>query len=118
MLLPPLATPASWNALASSGLAHAKPNSAAVGVCRRLAVDRRGDAEHPSLRAIKDAALRIRLARRQPDGAQYRVVELLGGGKIIGADHYVCEHALLSVCQSPIRTSPGPRLPLRSVSSN
>jgi hypothetical protein len=25
MLLPPLATPASWKAFASSGLAHAKP---------------------------------------------------------------------------------------------
>src|SRR5580704_16665969 len=41
----------------------------AIGVRRRLAVDRLGDAEHAGLRAIKDAALRIRLARRQPDGA-------------------------------------------------
>jgi len=40
----------------------------AIGVGRRLAIDRLGDPEHASLRAIKDAALRIRLARREPDG--------------------------------------------------
>src|ERR1017187_8183927 len=54
----------------------------AIGVRRRLAVDRLGDAEHASLRAIKDAALRIGLAHREPDGAKHGVVELLGGGEI------------------------------------
>jgi hypothetical protein len=49
----------------------------AIGVRRRLAVDRLGDAEHAGLRAIKDAALRIRLARRQPDGAKSYCVRIL-----------------------------------------
>src|SRR5579872_1946542 len=43
-------------------------NGTAIGVRRRLAVDRLGDAQHAGLGAIKDAALRIGLARRDPDG--------------------------------------------------
>src|SRR5215831_6935160 len=71
---------------------------AAISVRRRLAIDRLGDAEHAGLRAIKDATLRISLPHRDADGAKHSVVELLGRGEIIGAEHYVCEHALLSFC--------------------
>src|SRR5437763_6845128 len=77
-------------------------DGAAVGVRRHIAVDRRGDAEHASLRAVEDAALWIGLPLRVADGAQYGVVELLRRGDIVGADHYVCKHALLSFCQVPI----------------
>src|ERR1051325_4162429 len=97
MLLPPLATPASWNALTCSGLeqGEGEPVGAAVGVRRRLAVDRLGDAERAGLRAIPNAALRIGLARRMTDRAQHGVVEFLGRFDIVAADHYVREHGLL-----------------------
>src|SRR5579862_4622429 len=64
-------------------------DGAAIGVRRRLAVDRVGDAEHSGLGAIKDAAPRIGLARREPEGIQHGVVEFLRGGEIVGADHDV-----------------------------
>src|SRR5579871_1474730 len=40
---------------------------AAISVRRRVAVDRLGDAEHAGLGAIKEATLRIGLARRDAD---------------------------------------------------
>jgi hypothetical protein len=50
---------------------------------------------------IKDATLEICSARWEADGTQHRIVELLGCGEIVGVDHYVCDHALLSFCESP-----------------
>src|SRR5215467_481971 len=80
------------------GTGAREADGAAISVRRRLAIDRLGDAEHAGLRAIKDATLRIRLPHREADGAKHSVVELLRRGHIIGAEHYVCEHRLLSFC--------------------
>src|SRR5262249_39896823 len=85
------------------GTGAGKADGAAVGVRRRPAVDWLGDAERTGLRAIPNAALRIGLARRVAKGAHHGVVELLGRVDIVGADHDVREHALLSFCQTPIR---------------
>src|ERR1043166_1319428 len=84
------------------GAGAGEADGAAVGVRCRLAVDRLGDAERAGLRAIPNAALGIGLARRVADGAQHGVIELLGRVDVVGADHYVREHALLSF-QRPIR---------------
>jgi hypothetical protein len=43
------------------------------------------------------------LARWEADSAQHGVVELLGGGEIVGTDHDVAEHWLLSFPYNPIR---------------
>ena len=77
MLLPPLATPASAEGLHLLGAVTGEADGATVGVCRDLAVNRFGDAEHASLGPIEDAALRIGLALRHADCAERGVVELL-----------------------------------------
>src|SRR5262249_9587286 len=82
------------------GAGAGEADGAPIGVRRRLAIDRIGDAGRAGLRSIKDAALRIGLARWEANGAQHGVVELPGRGEIVGADHYVCEHALLSFCRT------------------
>jgi len=84
------------------GTGAGEADGAAIGMRRRLAVDRLGDAERTGLRAIPNAALGIGLARRMTDRAQHGVVELLGRFDIVGADHYVREHGLLSSCQNPM----------------
>ena len=43
------------------GAGAREADGAAISVCRRLAIDRLGDAEHAGFGAIKDAALRIGL---------------------------------------------------------
>src|SRR5262245_53804113 len=80
------------------GAGAGEADGAAISVGRRLAIDRLGDAEHAGLRAIKDATLWVGLPRREADGAKHSVVECLRRGEIIGAEHYVCEHTLLSFC--------------------
>src|SRR5262249_39704318 len=81
------------------GAGAGEADGAAIGMRRRLAVDRPGDAERTGLRAIPNAALGIGLARRMTDRAQHGVVELLGRFDIVGADHYVREHG----CCPPAR---------------
>src|SRR5271169_965537 len=71
------------------GAVAREANSAAVGVRRRGLIDWLGDAEHASFRAIEDPALRIGMALGDADGAQHGVVEFLGRGDIVGADHHV-----------------------------
>src|SRR5262249_52013918 len=71
------------------------------------------DREHASLGAIEDATLGIGVARGNADGAEHGIVELHGGGDIIGTDHDVREHCLLSYL---VRRKPSPetRLAARS----
>src|SRR5262249_46083976 len=89
------------------GTGAGEADGAAVGVRRRLAVDRLGDAERAGLRAVPNAALRIGFARRVAEGAHHGVVELPGRVDIVGADHDVREHALLCLFQTSM---PGLRL--------
>ena len=65
------------------GAVTGEADGAAVGVCRDLAVNRFGDAEHASLGPIEDATLRIGLALRHANCAERGVVELLGCGDIL-----------------------------------
>src|SRR5262252_3470653 len=59
------------------GAGAGEADGAAIGMARRLAVDRLGDAERTGLRAIPNAAFRIGRARRMTEGAQHGVVEFL-----------------------------------------
>src|SRR5262249_2250410 len=77
------------------GAGAGEADGAAIGMARRLAVDRLGDAERAGLRAIPNAAFRIGRARRMTEGAHHGVVEFLGCFDIVGADHDVREHGLL-----------------------
>src|ERR1700732_2391050 len=71
------------------GVGTREADGAAIGMRRRLAIDRLGDAEYARLRAIEDAALRIGFTRRDGHPPQHGSVELLGRGEIVGADHDV-----------------------------
>src|SRR5215831_18114782 len=76
------------------GAGAREADGAAIGMTRRLAVDRLGDAERAGLRAIPNTAFRIGRARRMAEGAQHGVVEFLGCFDIVGANHDVREHGL------------------------
>src|SRR5580658_3862881 len=85
----------------NSGLLGAvaqEANGAAIGERRGVAIDRLGDGEHAGLRAIEDTPPWIGLALRDADGAQHGVVEPFGRRDVVGAEHDVREHALLSFC--------------------
>jgi hypothetical protein len=81
------------------GAGAGEADGAAVGMARRLAVDRLGDAERAGFRAIPNAALWIGRARRMAEGAQHGVVEFLGRFDIVRTDHDVRKHGSLSSCQ-------------------
>src|SRR5215468_7189008 len=87
------------------GAVASKADGATVGVGRGIAVDGHADREHASLGAIEDATLGIGVARGNADGAEHGIVELLGGGDIIGTNHDVREHCSLSYL---VRRKPSP----------
>jgi hypothetical protein len=64
-------------------------NCIPVGVCRRLAINRLGDAEHASLRATKMRPFGSAWPRWGANGTQHSVIEFLGRRHIVSADPYV-----------------------------
>src|SRR5215470_3687647 len=96
------------------GTVAGKANGSAVGVGRCLAIDRLRDPKSASLGAIEDATLRIGFTLGHANGAEYGIVELLGRGDIIGPDHNVREHCVLSSFGNN-EPSPGSRFVARSM---
>ncbi len=89
MLLPPLATPASWTASTFSGLSHAKPivpPLACVATLPSIGLV----FKHAKLGAIEVLPW-IDFALWDADGAEHSIVELLMH-YIVGPDHDVREH--------------------------
>src|SRR5215467_9688343 len=95
------------------GAVAGEADGATIGVGRILAVDGFADRKYAGLGAIEDATLGIGVARGNADGAEHGIVELLGGGDIIGPNHDVREHCFLSYL---VRREPSPetRLAARS----
>ena len=49
----------------------------------------------------------------QPDGAEHGIVEFLGRGKIVRADHDMGEHALMSFSHNAVRSAATPTTDIR-----
>src|SRR4051795_1730868 len=69
-----------------------KTDGAAIGVCRRLAVDRLRHREHASLGEIENTVT-VDPGRPDAERAEQRVVERLGLFQVVGADHDMRKHS-------------------------
>ena len=83
---------------------------AAIGMGGCLPVNRLADSEDACGRAIENPTLRIDLAFRHSDGAQYGIVELLRDSNVVRADENMRKHFDFLPCTvggAADRASPG-----------
>src|SRR6266446_690591 len=74
------------------GRTRRKADGAAVGMCRRLAVDRLRHREHAGLGEVENAVA-IHLGRPDIQRAEQGIIERLGLFQVVGADHHMRKHS-------------------------